>query len=370
MKKIVCDVPDDLGEENYLEKMRDEVEPYLKQHEIHNTIESYDGTKIFYAIFTAEMAKATIVISHGFSEFIEKYNEVIYYFLKGGYSVVIPEHRGHGYSGRKTGNLEKVHLMDFQEYINDFHFFMETIVNPMPGKKILFGHSMGGGIAVAYIEQYPKDFAGVILSSPMIEIKTGRYPQTMAKAVADINKLTGRGETFAVGERGFDSTPNYEKSSCVSRKRYEYFLEKRKSDKHYQTWGASYAWVSAAIKGCAKFRKKSEREKIRIPLLIIMAEKDNLVETDAIKNFAGGLKRSKFLVVKEAKHEVFNADEEARRLFYCETFLFINQLVCDTGMERSYIKYDMHGNMWEMKKEENEENERQVNKTGKVLGTI
>ena len=63
-------------------------------------IESYDSTAIYYRTYRIPQAKAAIVISHGFCEFAEKYKEVIYYFLKNGYSVYVPEHRGHGYSDR------------------------------------------------------------------------------------------------------------------------------------------------------------------------------------------------------------------------------------------------------------------------------
>lgn len=370
MKKIACDVPEDLGEENYLSKMKAEVEPYLKGHEKSGSFESYDETRIFYSLYLVEASKATVVISHGFSEFIEKYNEVIYYFLKSGYSVIIPEHRGHGHSGRKVGDLQKVHLMDFQEYIKDFHMLMEMIVKPMSGKKILFGHSMGGGIAAAYIEQYPKDFDGAILSSPMIKMQTGKYPQVFAKLIADFHKICGKSEKYAAGEKGFEAKPSYETSSCVSKARYTYFFEKRINNKHYQTWGASYAWVSAAIKGCAKLRKKRERSKICIPLLIVMAENDHLVELKAIKEFAKGINRCKLLVVEAAKHEVFNADVAERKLFYQEVFAFISQLCCETGKECSYTKYDMRGNAWEITEEEREKNEGQVNKIGKVLGAI
>ena len=98
-------------EANYQRTMKRDVEPYLRSYEKDGYIESYDSTAIYYRTYRIPQAKAAIVISHGFCEFAEKYKEVIYYFLKNGYSVYVPEHRGHGYSDRIVVDGEKVHIL-------------------------------------------------------------------------------------------------------------------------------------------------------------------------------------------------------------------------------------------------------------------
>lgn len=55
--------------------------------------------KIYYEKYIKKDSKGKIVISHGLAECIEKYTEIIYYFLKEGYAVYILEHRGNGRSG-------------------------------------------------------------------------------------------------------------------------------------------------------------------------------------------------------------------------------------------------------------------------------
>lgn len=102
--------------------------------------------------------KVAIVISHGFCEFAEKYKEVIYYFLKNGYSVYVPEHRGHGYSDRIVVDGEKVHIEDYEQYVQDLHCFVKNVVELTEKRKILFCHSMGGAIGVRYLEEFPLTF--------------------------------------------------------------------------------------------------------------------------------------------------------------------------------------------------------------------
>ncbi len=144
-------------EANYQRTMKRDVEPYLRSYEKDGYIESYDKTAIYYRTYRIPQAKAGIVISHGFCEFAEKYREVIYYFLQNGYSVYVPEHRGHGYSDRIVVDGEKVHVEDYEQYVQDLHFFVKNVVEPTEKRKILFCHSMGGAIGSAVSRRIPTD---------------------------------------------------------------------------------------------------------------------------------------------------------------------------------------------------------------------
>lgn len=89
-----------ISQDNYKEKMINIVEPYLKKNLESGYILGANDLKLYYEKFIVKKPKANIVICHGFGEFTEKYNELIYYFIKENYSVFILEHRGHGRSQR------------------------------------------------------------------------------------------------------------------------------------------------------------------------------------------------------------------------------------------------------------------------------
>ena len=77
--------------------------------------------KMYYEIYKINDDIGGIVISHGFTECIEKYREFIYYLTREGYSVYIMEHRGHG----RSGELGKLHPLNVQKEINLYlHFFL------------------------------------------------------------------------------------------------------------------------------------------------------------------------------------------------------------------------------------------------------
>ena len=243
-------------EANYQRTMKRDVEPYLRSYEKDGYIESYDKTAIYYRTYRIPQAKAGIVISHGFCEFAEKYREVIYYFLQNGYSVYVPEHRGHGYSDRIVVDGEKVHVEDYEQYVQDLHFFVKNVVELTEKRRILFCHSMGGAIGVRYLEEFPLTFDAAILSAPMLGMNTGKYPKWLAKVTADFFCAIGKGTKYAAGQSGFSDKPSFETSSCVSRERYMYIYNMRLRNINYQTYGGTYVWVKAGFKVIRKLRKR------------------------------------------------------------------------------------------------------------------
>lgn len=336
-----------LETEKYAEWMKQEVEPFLKKHGQSGFMWSRDGTAIHYKLYRLEKAPKCVVISHGFSEFAEKYNELIYTFMQMGYSVYIPEHRGHGYSERAVKDMELVHVQNYKKYVEDFVQFVECVVAPVEKHRILFAHSMGGAIAGLTIEQYPYLFEAAIFSAPMCGIRTGRLSYWEARILAGFYCMIGKGKSYAAaaGQGRFQEKPDFPGSSCMSEARYRYVFEKRREDKHYRTNGGSYGWVYAGLRACGKFMKKKNLARIDIPVLLFAAGNDHMVKNEDIRRFVTGTRKTKFVFMQEAKHEIFNGDDETCRKFYNE------------------IRYFLEG---EEEKEHEDENEQ----IGKILGVI
>ena len=99
----------------YLYRMSwEEAEPYLELHRQEKYVSNAENfirgknkdfsRKIHIQYYLAKNPRGVIVISHGFTEGSPKYDEMIYYFLKAGYHVYMPEHMGHGLSYRLTAD--------------------------------------------------------------------------------------------------------------------------------------------------------------------------------------------------------------------------------------------------------------------------
>ena len=128
----MCDMY--LKDSRFIEDMEKTVVPKLSKMKESGYYGTKDGKRLYYEKFINENEHAVVVISHGFCEFAEKFEEVIYYFLCKGYSVYIPEHRGHGKSDRDVDDLSKVYVKSFDEYVSDFAGFVNDI------KKLFYMH--------------------------------------------------------------------------------------------------------------------------------------------------------------------------------------------------------------------------------------
>ena len=311
----------------YAAWMAETVEPYLKEHGEKGYLKMEDGMSIAYRRYFLPDAGKCVVISHGFCEFAEKYNEVAYRFLQAGYSVYVPEHRGHGYSGREVDDPELVHVQSYDCYAADLARFVETVVSPGEEHRIVFAHSMGGAIAILALERYPQLFEAAVLSAPMCAMQTGKYPRFAARLLAEFCCLAGKGKCFATlaGQQGFSETPQFEGSSCLSRERYDYMFQKRLLEEHYRTYGGSYAWVRAGLRASREQMRRENLAKIKVPVLLFAAGRDHMVDNGAIKRFAEETERTKIFFMPDSRHEIFNADERTRTKYYDEIFRFIKE---------------------------------------------
>lgn len=307
---------------NFLTEMRHTVEPYLKQYGQRRYMETEDGTRISCISYIPDNSEAVLVISHGFGEFAEKYNEMAYYFMKRGYEVWIPEHRGHGYSGRSLEDKQKIHIKDYTLYVEDMHNVIHKMLKSYEKPVYLLAHSMGGAIGAMYLEKYPDDFEAAVLSCPMLGIKMGRYPHLMAWTMSKVKCIVGKGDRYVPGQHGFSEKKDFEHSSATSRERYEYIFHKRIEDENYRTSGGTYSWTAASIEADRHIMKQKNIDNIKIPVLIFEAGRDHRVSGRAIRSFAKKNKHVTRVYYPEAKHEIFNDGMEIGRSYYSRVFRF------------------------------------------------
>lgn len=301
-----------ISNNNYAYEMINKVELYLKQKNENGYIIGKENAKLYYEKFILENAKANIVICHGFGEFAEKYYELIYYFLKEGYSVFIIEHRGHGNSTKLGVDDSQINVEKFNYYIEDFKKFIDDIVIPNGNNKelLLFAHSMGGGIGTLFLETYTRYFKAAVLSAPMHEINTGKVPKLLAEIIARILKLAGQKSRYLPGKKPYSHGKNLENAATTCKERYEYNYDKVESNKLYQSGGPSVQWYIESLNATKKLLKKENSSKVKIPVLLFQAQYDTYVMPKAHIKFAKYAANCELVYIKGSKHEgYFEKDE-------------------------------------------------------------
>lgn len=128
-------------------------------------LEGSKGLTLYWqAWLPEETPKAVVILAHGLAEHSGRYGHVAEHLVAHGYAVYALDHRGHG---RSQGRRAQVDRMDY--VVDDMHRFAARVRLDQPGKALfLLGHSMGGGIALAYALNYQDELSGIVLSSPAV----------------------------------------------------------------------------------------------------------------------------------------------------------------------------------------------------------
>jgi alpha-beta hydrolase superfamily lysophospholipase len=135
---------------------------------IARTERAFDGVgdvRIVYDVWTPDTPPcAVVVLSHGLGEHARRYDHVAQRLGESGLVTYALDHRGHGRSDGK-----RVLLKDISEYTGDFDTLVGIATEEHPGcKRIVLGHSMGGGIVFAYGVERPDNYDLMVLSGPAL----------------------------------------------------------------------------------------------------------------------------------------------------------------------------------------------------------
>jgi len=130
------------------------------------------GYKVFYQFWKSVISPPTRVacIVHGLGEHSERYEEMARFLTKWGFVTYAMDLYGFGRAEGKRGDVKRI-----EDYIKDLKTFQAIISKSEEVKKevkneksLLLGHSMGGLLALAYLETYPEDYLNAIISAPWL----------------------------------------------------------------------------------------------------------------------------------------------------------------------------------------------------------
>ena len=307
-----------LGEDDFLSAMKNENKSWFESRVSQEMLESFDGTRLRYFIAAHDKPRASIVIVHGMAEFIEKYREYMWYLNQAGYRVFFMEQRGHGYSEGKVRQHDVIYVNSYDTYVKDLHKFISDVVKPASEglPLLMIAHSMGGCIGSLYLEEHPDVFKAAILSSPMFKMKGADYSPFMETLIGIFGAITGKSKKLAPNQKHFDPNAQIEVSSALSVPRFEYQLKKRRADLHYQASSASLGWAVASMKATRKVIVNAEN--IRIPVAVMTAGADHLIDPAGYEAFKEKVPHAVFHSYENSRHEIFNADEVTRKQYFSD----------------------------------------------------
>ncbi|CAM4476998.1 alpha/beta hydrolase [Paenibacillus tarimensis] len=111
-------------------------------------------------------AVGAICLLHGMGEHGGRYEELAGRLAGQGYAILAPDQRGHGCTPGKRGHAESV--LRLAEDAAKSIEYTQALHKGLP--VFLYGHSMGGNVALSCALRYRPSIAGLVLSSPWLRL--------------------------------------------------------------------------------------------------------------------------------------------------------------------------------------------------------
>jgi lysophospholipase len=269
--------------------------------------------------------KGTVCLFQGRTEFIEKYFETVRELRSRGFAVATLDWRGQGLSERALRDPRKGHVGDFSEYEIDVEVFMSQVVLPdCPPPIFAIGHSMGGTVMLRIARLGSRWFDRIVLSAPLIRL-AGVRGAPLSKFTARAMRLAGLGSAYVPG--GSDAIAsvgpyigNPATSDPVRHARTKAVLE---AAPELGIGSPTVSWLNAAYRTMAEFADPAFPSKVRQPLMLVAAGRDQVVSTAAIEDIAIRLRAGSHLIIAGSRHELMMEQDRYRGQFWAAFDAFV-----------------------------------------------
>ena len=262
--------------------------------------------KIAYRVFVPPAPKMLVVVTFGYFENMKRYREVIERWNARGLAVAAYDLRGHGLSEGRRGFISR-----FSEYLDDLEALLDELTKDAVLQKLgppaLFGHSLGGLIAIHGALRAHRPLSGLALSSPYLAI---------AQKVPTLKLIPGRilsrlvpTVSIPAGVRGEDCTRSVEIAQA-----YE--------DDPMNFKSANVRWFTESTR--AQHEAQERAPEIKIPVLCIQGAADKIAQAAASELFMArvGSAAKEYVALPEHYHEVLNEPDRATTIErFAATFL-------------------------------------------------
>lgn len=273
-------------------------------------------------------ARRICVLLNGLTEFIEKYEEVAGELLARGFTVASFDWRGQGESARPLEDSRKAHVDDFAEFDADLTAFLDQIVRPLgDAPRIGLAHSMGAHILLRRLHDRPHDVAAAVLCAPMLAVRTGQYPMWFTRALTALFNFHSPSVAFVWGSEERDPltvpfSDNRVTSDPARFARTQKFLREHPE---MRICGPTFGWLSAAFRSMDRMQQTGFAEAIETPLLVVGARRDQVVDIEAIHDFAQRLPHARYVELADAEHEILMESDPIRAQFWKEFDRFMKE---------------------------------------------
>lgn len=257
-----------------------------------------DGLRLYRRSWCSNRARGRIVLVHGLGEHCARYDHVGEFLAGEGFPVHGFDQRGFGRSPGRRGHCNR-----FTDYLDDLDLLVDAVAAETPAlPTILYGHSFGGLVVLAYGLAHPDKVAGIIASGPALGV--GTPVPSWKSRLADLLDTLYPTLSMPAGL----SSADLSRSPEIGR-RYDAdpLVEKNVTVRYYKELVRAMASSNARA------------AEYRVPLLVVQGSADKLVSPAAVIDWfsragsaaAGGIDKT-LKLYDGFYHELHNEDERSQ----------------------------------------------------------
>ena len=253
-----------------------------------------------------------ILFQTGRADIFEKYLEAFAHWHAAGWTIAAFDWRGQGGSGRLIDDPNVGHAADFTPWIADLAAFWRSW--DVPGPRVAMGHSMGGHLLLRALLEQAIDPAAAVLVAPMLGLKV---PIGAALGERVARMMRGLGDparpAWKANERP-GSRLDRQKLLTGDASRYEDEQWWYGEAPEIKLGPPSWSWLAEAFASTRLQRDDERLAALRTPILMLVAERDGLVNARAAIDVAGRLPSATLLRFgREAAHEILREADPVRQ---------------------------------------------------------
>ena len=270
-----------------------------------------------------EPVKGTVIFIPGRTEFIEKFYEDIHIFHALGFACAAFDLRGQGLSHREHSDRDKHYVETFDNHLTDLRQLFEEVLksaaaNDLPEPYILMGHSAGSHVILRFLSEHHGYAAKAITVAPMVRVNAGGMPNMLLYGLPKMMISLGKGDGYIPGHTKFkEGRWGWRKKLTHDEDRFEdedYFIKNKDHD--LAVGGATYKWLLEALKSTDRLSAANVPEAIDVPVLMLQAGEDTIVDNDAQTALAKRVPEIGLVRIEGAMHELLKERDEKRYLVW------------------------------------------------------
>lgn len=241
-----------------------------------------------------EPPRAVVGLIHGIGEHIGRYAHVGHFLAQAGYACMGFDLRGHGRSGGRRG-----HTPDYQALLDDIALFLAHLQVRYPDSPVfLYGHSLGGNLALNFVLRFKPPLIGVVASAPALRLAFEPPPAKVALA-----RLMNRILPAFSQPSGLETAALSREAKVVQAYINDPLVHDRVSARMFVGFYQSGLWAL------------QNAHTLNVPVLLIHGSADRLTSVDASREFAHRAGEKCTLKIWQGLyHELHNEPEQGEVL--------------------------------------------------------